>query len=103
MYGTPILFRAGRQPHLIPQLLAGGARIEATGSGGRTMLLDTITDENWAAADMLLDQGANRDAADREGRGALDLIREQRRKIEDNGRIIEPGLIALESRLRERR
>lgn len=96
---TPMFFRAVRRPELIPQLLAGGARIEATDGVGRTMLLDAINDEGWAAAEVLLAQGANPAAIDRDGKGAAELLDAARQRIRDNSRTIEPGLPVLAAKL----
>lgn len=99
----PIFFRAAEHPELLAQLLAGGARIEATDFRRRTMLLDATRERNWEAANVLLDRGANRAAADRDGKGVIELLREARQKDEDNGRSPQPGMSTLDARLRESR
>lgn len=97
----PVSFQAVERPELLPQLLAGGARIEATDFRRRTMLLEAARERNWDAANILLDHEANRAALDRDGKGAIDLLHEAQKEDEDNEREVKPGMSELEARLRQ--
>jgi hypothetical protein len=63
-FGNPVTFAAnGRAvpPEAWTILLDAGAPIDATDRGGRTALIDAITINNWPAALVLLERGANPD------------------------------------------
>lgn len=96
----PVSFNAIQHPELIAQLLAGGAKIEAVDFRNRTMLLHSARERSWQAANVLLDHGANRQATDRDGKSALALLLDAEQEDRDNGRTVDPGLTALETRLR---
>jgi len=95
----PIFFRAVQHPELIPQLLAGGARIEATSFTKQTMLLYAVEERSWGAVEALLANGANRGAVDRDGKGLREWLQQVRQDDEDNGRSVAPELTALQARL----
>lgn len=96
----PVSFNAIQHPELIGQLLAGGAKLEAVDFRNRTLLLHAARERSWQAANILLDSGANQLAVDRDGKSALDLLLEAEQEDRDNGRAVDPGLTALETRLR---
>jgi hypothetical protein len=96
----PIFFRAVQpHPELIPQLLEGGARIEARSFTEQTMLLHAVQERSWNAVDILLAQGANRAVVDRDGKGLAETLQAVRKQDEANHREIPPGLLRLPTSL----
>lgn len=97
-FGDPVAFAAnGRAvpPEAWTILLDAGAPIDATDRGGRTALIDAITINNWPAALVLLERGANPDI----GRSVNALTA---RALVDSYRHIhgsEPGFAAVLAKL----